>query len=96
MNIIWEGVGGAMLETCVRNLAVAGRLIVIGMVSQYASGWAASELKGLPEQLLNKSASMTGFFLPHHFRRMRTHLPHLVQAWSSGKLHVSLDPAKFV
>ncbi|KAK9805373.1 hypothetical protein WJX73_007858 [Symbiochloris irregularis] len=96
VDIVWEGVGGAMLETCVRALAIKGRLIVIGMVSQYASGWEVSQLRGLPEQLLGKSASVTGFFLPQYFRRMRAHLPRLVEAWGSGRLQVSLDPRKFV
>ncbi len=85
-----------MLETCVKNLAVKGRLIVIGMMSQYASGWAPSTLKAVPEQLLAKSATMTGFFYPHYFRKIKSHLPRLVQAWSEGSLQVSIDSTRFV
>ena len=39
MDIIWESVGGDMFRTCLRALAQGGRLIVIGMMSQYSSGW---------------------------------------------------------
>ena len=35
IDVIYESVGGQMFETCVRNLAVRGRLIVIGMITQY-------------------------------------------------------------
>ena len=94
--MVWESVGGTMLEVCVRNLAVKGRLIVIGMMSQYASGWAASSMKGLPERLLGKSATMSGFFYPHYFRKIKSHLPRLLQAWAEGRLHIAIDPARFV
>ena len=39
MDIIWESVGGDMFRACLRALAQGGRLIVIGMMSQYSSGW---------------------------------------------------------
>ena len=32
-----------MFTTCTRALAQGGRLIVIGMMSQYSDGWAASK-----------------------------------------------------
>lgn len=96
MDVVWESVGGDMLQTCVRSLAVKGRLIVIGMMSQYASGWAPSTQKGVAELLLAKSATMTGFFYPHYFRKIKSHLPRLISAWSQGRLHISIDPTRFV
>lgn len=36
-----------MFSTCVDALAPKGRLIIIGMMSQYASGWAPSSYPGL-------------------------------------------------
>ena len=41
--MVWETVGGKMFDTCARNLAVGGRLLVIGMMSQYGEGWPASQ-----------------------------------------------------
>lgn len=96
VDLVWETVGGDMLQACLRNLAVKGRLVVIGMMSQYASGWKPSSLRGVPELLLAKSATMTGFFYPHHFRHLKAHLRRLMEAWSSGRLHVSVDPTRFV
>lgn len=34
VDIIYESVGGEMLDMCLNALAVYGRLIVIGMISQ--------------------------------------------------------------
>jgi NADPH-dependent curcumin reductase CurA len=34
MDLIYESVGGQMFETCMNALAVYGRMVVIGMISQ--------------------------------------------------------------
>lgn len=44
IDVIWESVGGDMFRTCTKALGQGGRLIVIGMMSQYADGWGASEV----------------------------------------------------
>lgn len=44
VDLIWESVGGEMVTTCTRALAQNGRLVVIGMMSQYADGWAPSKV----------------------------------------------------
>ncbi len=37
VDLVYESVGGDMFETCLNALAVGGRLVVIGMMSQV--GW---------------------------------------------------------
>lgn len=96
VDLVWESVGGEMFETCVRALANGGRLIVIGMMSQYSTGWKPSVSKGLMELLLIKSASVRGFFLPHHSRGYKAHLKCLSSMWLQGRLEVSLDPTPFI
>lgn len=44
IDLIWESVGGEMFTTCTHALAQGGRLIVIGMMSQYSDGWAPSKV----------------------------------------------------
>lgn len=55
-----ESVGGSMFEIAVNALAKKGRVVIIGMMSQYSSGWKPSQNTGLPEKLLWKSASLSG------------------------------------
>lgn len=57
-----ESVGGSMFEIAVNALAKKGRVVIIGMMSQYSSGWKPSENTGLPEKLLWKSATLSGMF----------------------------------
>jgi NADPH:quinone reductase-like Zn-dependent oxidoreductase len=96
VDVVYESVGGKMFETCVKALGVGGRLIVIGMMSQYADGWVPQPLVGVPERLLAKSASVRGFFLLHYTRKFREHLRRLGEAYVKGDLRVTIDSASFV
>ncbi|RHY86777.1 hypothetical protein DYB37_003275, partial [Aphanomyces astaci] len=68
VDLVFESVGGSLLEICVNHLAKHGRLIVIGSISGYAdsSSWsAAGATPPFSATLLSKSASVRGFFLNH-------------------------------
>lgn len=95
MNIIYESVGGDMFKTCLGALGRQGRLVVIGMMSQYGAGWPQTALKGVPEMLLAKSASLTGFFLIHYAGLFRKHLSQLTRAMMQGQLKVNMDTTVF-
>lgn len=60
VDVVYESVGGDMFKTAVDALAMRGRLLVIGMMSQYGDGWPVDNHPGLPEKLLKKSASLIG------------------------------------
>ncbi|XP_078432642.1 ARP protein (REF) isoform X2 [Wolffia australiana] len=98
VNIIYESVGGDMFHTCVNALAIYGRLIVIGMVSQYQGehGWKPLNYSGLCEKILAKSQTVAGFFLLHYAKLWKEHLDRLFDLYSSGKLKVAVDPKKFL
>ncbi|XP_058097096.1 uncharacterized protein LOC131242466 [Magnolia sinica] len=97
VDIIYESVGGEMFDLCLNALAVYGRLIVIGMISQYQGehGWQPSNYTGLCEKILAKSQTVAGFFLVQYSHLWKEHLDRLFDLYSSGKLKVSLDPRKF-
>ena len=97
LDVVYESVGGKMFEAAVRCLAPGGRLVVIGMMSQYTAGpegaWALSSSPGLAERLLNKSAAVVGLFVPHHAKHFKRHLARLLQLHAQGKLRVLVDPS---
>ena len=45
VDVVYESVGGATFDTCVKNIAVKGTILVIGAVSQYQdqTAWDASK-----------------------------------------------------
>ncbi|XP_014510169.1 prostaglandin reductase-3 [Vigna radiata var. radiata] len=98
IDIIYESVGGDMLNLCLNSLAVHGRLIIIGMISQYQGekGWTPSKYPGLCEKLLAKSQTVAGFFLVQHGHLWQEHLDKLFDLHSTGKLKIAIDPKRFV
>lgn len=98
VDIIYESVGGEMFDLCLNALAVHGRLVVIGMISQYQGeeGWKPKNYTGLCEKILAKSQTVAGFFLVQHAHMWQDHLDKLFELYASGKLKVSLDPKKFL
>lgn len=45
--------------------------------------------------LLPKSASVTGFFLPHYGQFIAPHMKNLFKGYDSKKLHVGMDEQKW-
>jgi NADPH-dependent curcumin reductase CurA len=62
VHVIYESVGGQMFDTCMNALAIFGRMVVIGMISQYTEGeggsWKPATYPGLCEKLLWKSQTV--------------------------------------
>ncbi|KAG7030991.1 Prostaglandin reductase-3 [Cucurbita argyrosperma subsp. argyrosperma] len=98
VDIIYESVGGDMFSLCLNALAVYGRLVVIGMISQYQGeqGWEPSNYPGICEKILKKSQTIAGFFLIQYAHLWQQHLDTLFRLFSSGKLKVSVDPKRFL
>lgn len=93
VDVVYESVGGSVLELAVNCLAQKGRLIVIGFISGYqtASGIPAFRGATLPVKLLQKSASVRGFFLPHFLSDYREALGSMMQLLAQGKLVCEVD-----
>ena len=95
IDLIYESVGREMFDTCVDNLAVHGRLVIIGYISEYMSGAEVVAAPRIYTQLLAKSASLRAMFLPHFIQRLPEHLARLVELYQAGKLHVAVDDKPF-
>ncbi|XP_060907129.1 prostaglandin reductase 3-like [Labrus mixtus] len=93
VDVVYESVGGSVLELAVKSLATKGRLIVIGFISGYQSASGFPPFKGdtLPIRLLQKSASVRGFFLPHFFSDYREALGSMMQMFAKGELQCEVD-----
>ncbi|CAK9232791.1 unnamed protein product [Sphagnum troendelagicum] len=101
VNIVYESVGGEMFQTCMNSLAVFGRMVLIGMISQYAGetpaeGWKRGNYPGLCEKLLAKSQTLTGFYVNHYRKLFKEHIEKLYNLYSAGDLKITIDPTRFV
>ncbi|CAL8357415.1 unnamed protein product [Arctogadus glacialis] len=93
VDVVYESVGGGVFDLAVNSLATGGRLIVIGFISGYQSASGVATVKGgtLPIKLLQKSASVRGFFLPHFLRDYQEALGSMMQMVAQGTLVCEVD-----
>ncbi len=95
IDLVYESVGGMLFDTCVRALALRGRLVIIGFISEYLSGPQPVKQPRIYTHLLAKSASVCSFFLPHFSKYYREHTARLFQLIGEGTLRVAIDPTEF-
>ncbi|XP_026226606.1 prostaglandin reductase 3 [Anabas testudineus] len=94
IDVVYESVGGSILDLAVNSLANKGRLIVIGFISGYQTASGIPPIRGggtLPVKLLQKSASIRGFFLPHFLSDYKEALGSMMQMFAKGKLVCEVD-----
>jgi NADPH-dependent curcumin reductase CurA len=95
LDLVYESVGRDLFDLALRQLAVKGRLLCIGYVSEYVDGVEAVRRPRIYTQLLGRSASVHGFFLPHYREHFREHTVELLGLVRSGGLEVAIDAAAF-
>ena len=93
VNLIYESVGGDTLTACAENIAIGGRILLIGSIAGYLDGtsWTKSGSMQLPPLLLRKSASLHGFFLPHFSSMFEYQYRNLMRLVEIGSLKVHID-----
>ncbi|KAG5488840.1 hypothetical protein JIQ42_00457 [Leishmania sp. Namibia] len=99
VDVVYECVGGHLFNDAVRNLAVHGRLVVIGSISSYKGGetvpFSSTSGSPLATVLLLKSASLSGFFLPHFHKAVPKYLTDLLHYLKSGQVKLFVDKKVF-
>ena len=94
-DVVYESVGRRFFDLALRNLNTRGRLLVIGYVSEYVDGLEDVTGPRVYATLLQKSASIRAFFLPHFARDYAEHVQKLVGLTQSGQLRVEIDERPF-
>ncbi|MEH2035070.1 quinone oxidoreductase family protein [Nostoc sp.] len=95
INLIFDCVGKTVFDTCVDNLAVRGRLVVVGFISEYAKNVEQITQPRLYHQLFWKAASVRGFLMPHYKEYMAEARDRLLNLFYTNKLKVAVDPTQF-
>ena len=86
VDVVYESVGGEMFATCVNNLAVKGRLIIIGAISKYQNDTVSTPLPVSAMDLLFKLASIRGFCIAHYLSEYASHLAKMMEMVKDDKL----------
>lgn len=95
VNLVFDCVGGKTFDICVDNLAIRGRLVVVGFISEYASAPSVIAQPRLYHTLFWKAASVRGFLMPHFAEYAAEARDRLLERFYAGTLKVAVDPAPF-
>lgn len=95
LDLIFDCVGGTVFDTCVEHLAVRGRLVVVGFISEYAKIPSTMPQPRIYHKLFWKAASVRGFLMPHYAAHMVAARDRLLSLFNTHQLRVAIDPTPF-
>lgn len=95
INLVFDCVGTEVFDTCVDNLAVRGRLVTIGFISEYAKSPELVSQPRIYHKLFWKAASVRGFLMPHYAEYAIEARDRLLDLFYTDKIKVVVDPKEF-
>ena len=95
INLVFDCVGKEVFDACLENLAIRGRLVVVGFISEYGKNLEQVTRPRMYEQLFWKAASVRGFLMPLYQEYAAEARDRLLKLFYSGKLRVAVDSTQF-
>lgn len=95
VNLVFDCVGKQVFDTCVDHLAVRGRLVSIGFISEYASQPETVTQPRIYHKLFWKAASVRGFLMPHYAEYLPAARDRLLDLFYTHQIKVAVDPTEF-
>lgn len=95
IDLVFEQVGGDTFDACVDNIAVRGRILICGFVSEYTSGPQEVTAPRIYHKLLWKSAQIRAFLYAHWPDQIAEHIEDLLDKVTKGDVDPLIDPKVF-
>jgi NADPH-dependent curcumin reductase CurA len=95
VNLVFDCVGRQVFDTCVNHLAIRGRLIVVGFISEYTNDVEHVTQPRIYQKLFWKAASVRGFLMPHFSEYAEEGRNRLLDLFYADKIKVAVDPTVF-
>jgi len=96
IDLVFECIGKEMFDICVDNLAVRGRLVVVGFISEYGKELEQISQARIYHQLFWKAASVRGFLMPMYQEYIPEARDRLFNLFHSGQIKVAVDSSQFM
>ncbi|HEY9769508.1 MAG TPA: zinc-binding dehydrogenase [Coleofasciculaceae cyanobacterium] len=95
IDLVFECIGKQMFDTCVDNLAVRGRLVVVGFISEYGKNLEPVSQPRMYHKLFWKAASVRGFLMSMYQEYMPEARDRLFNLFHTGQIKVAVDTTNF-
>ncbi|MEM9273669.1 MAG: zinc-binding dehydrogenase, partial [Cyanobacteria bacterium P01_F01_bin.143] len=95
INLVFECIGKNMFDTCLDNLAVRGRLVIVGFISEYGKDLEQILQARIYDKLFWKGASVRGFLMPLYKEYIPEARDRLLKMLSTEQIRVAIDPTEF-
>ncbi|BAY87426.1 alcohol dehydrogenase [Calothrix parasitica NIES-267] len=95
INLIFECVGKQLFDTCIDNLAIRGRLIVVGSISEYTQYPEKVLQPRIYHKLMWKAASIRGFLNPLYGEYIESAQNKLLDLFYKNRIKVAIDSTQF-
>ncbi len=95
INLVFDCVGKQVFDACVENLAIRGRLVVVGFIAEYGKSVEELTQPRIYHKLFWKAASVRGFLMPLYQEYAAEARDRLLNLFYSGKLKVAIDSTQF-
>lgn len=91
IDVYFDNVGGSILEACISQMNLRGRIACCGAISQYDGVPSATGPRGVPGLIVVKRLIMQGFIVMDYMDKRDAALAELKSWVDSGKLKVQED-----
>ncbi|EKU99963.1 putative NADP-dependent oxidoreductase [Leptolyngbya sp. PCC 7375] len=95
IDLVFDCVGKHMFDAGIDHLAVRGRFVIVGFISEYGKALEVVSRPRIYEKLFWKAASVRGFLLPQYREAVPEACDRLLALFEQGKLKVAVDPTDF-
>lgn len=95
IDLVFDCVGKQVFDTCVNHLAIRGRFVIVGFISEYAHDLEQVMQPRIYQKLFWKAASVRGFLMPHFAEYVTEARDRLLDMFYSDKIKVAIDPTTF-
>ncbi|MBC7582681.1 MAG: NADP-dependent oxidoreductase, partial [Tardiphaga sp.] len=91
IDVYFDNVGGDILEACIAQMNLRGRIACCGAISQYDGAPAATGPRGVPGLIVVKRLTMQGFIVMDYMAQRDAALKDLQEWVASGQIKVQED-----
>ncbi len=95
IDLVFDCVGSQVFDVCADNLAIRGRLVVVGFISEYGKNLEEVTQPRIYHKIFWKAASVHGFVMPFYREHAAAARDRLLDLFYTNQLKVAVDPTPF-